>query len=53
MNPLLGMRKGRFSPTMNSAYQLRTKGTHMTAAVLKRKLRNFPTAKLGQRLATA
>jgi hypothetical protein len=49
-----GWGEAAFRPTMRSAYETADpKGEQMTAVVLKRKLRNFPSGKLSERLAAA
>jgi hypothetical protein len=53
MNQFEGWRGTHFWPTMRSAYEPAERKAAMTAVVLKRKLRNFPTGNLSQRLATA
>ena len=41
-----------FSRQSNSAYQLRKeRRPHMSAEIIKRKLRNFPVANLSERIA--
>jgi len=52
--PLRGMARGAFpAEDENRRTNLRKRKAAMTAVVLKRKLRNFPTGNLSQRLATA
>jgi hypothetical protein len=48
------MRAQLGKPKLSSAYRLRKrKAAHMSADILKRKLRNFPTANLSLRIAAA
>ena len=54
MNHVRGMARSAFpAEDQNRRTNLRKRKAAMTAVVLKRKLRNFPTGNLSQRLATA